>query len=176
MAWTNPTTRSTGTLITASIWNVDLVDNLTYLKSGRFRCGAVRSGVQSITSATWTSVALNGTDIFDVGTMHDPVTNNTRLTVPSTGAGDYLLGGFADFAPSAGGTVRGVRFRKNGTTAQQYEGRAYPFASGVSLVYIWMIVTLANSDYVEMQVYQDSGGALDTNSSFTDVAYALQVG
>ncbi len=32
MAWTAPTTRSTSDLITASIWNTDLVDNLAYLK------------------------------------------------------------------------------------------------------------------------------------------------
>ena len=34
MAWTNPTTQSTGTLITATIWNTDIVDNLTALRSG----------------------------------------------------------------------------------------------------------------------------------------------
>ena len=33
MAWTTPTTRTTGTLITASIWNTDLTDNLIYLKT-----------------------------------------------------------------------------------------------------------------------------------------------
>lgn len=32
MAWTAPTTRTTGTLITASIWNTDIVDNLDALK------------------------------------------------------------------------------------------------------------------------------------------------
>lgn len=32
MAWTTPTTRTTGELITASIWNTDLVDDLKYLK------------------------------------------------------------------------------------------------------------------------------------------------
>ncbi len=33
MAWTAPSTRSTGDLITASIWNTDLTDNLAYLKT-----------------------------------------------------------------------------------------------------------------------------------------------
>lgn len=32
MAWTAPTTRATGELITSSIWNTDLADNLRYLK------------------------------------------------------------------------------------------------------------------------------------------------
>jgi len=32
MAWTAPTIRNTGDLITSSIWNIDLKDNLDYLK------------------------------------------------------------------------------------------------------------------------------------------------
>ncbi|HEC23428.1 MAG TPA: hypothetical protein ENI95_10990 [Chloroflexi bacterium] len=31
MTWTDPTTRQTGDLITAAIWNGDVVDNLSYL-------------------------------------------------------------------------------------------------------------------------------------------------
>ena len=31
MAWTDPTTRSPGDLITATIWNEDVVDNLDFL-------------------------------------------------------------------------------------------------------------------------------------------------
>lgn len=33
MSYTAPTTRTTGTLITASIWNTDIVDNIVYLKA-----------------------------------------------------------------------------------------------------------------------------------------------
>lgn len=31
MTWTDPTTRSTGDLVTAAIWNADVVDNLEFL-------------------------------------------------------------------------------------------------------------------------------------------------
>src|SRR5688572_17819395 len=31
MTWTDPTTRSTGDLITAAIWNADMVDNMVFL-------------------------------------------------------------------------------------------------------------------------------------------------
>ena len=34
MSWTTPTTRTTGELITASIWNTDLVDDLIALQQG----------------------------------------------------------------------------------------------------------------------------------------------
>lgn len=33
MAWTSPTLRTTGELVTASIWNTDIVGNLNYLKA-----------------------------------------------------------------------------------------------------------------------------------------------
>ena len=35
MAYTTPTTRASGAVITESIWNTDLVDNISYLKSER---------------------------------------------------------------------------------------------------------------------------------------------
>ncbi len=41
MAWTTPTTRATGDLITAAIWNADLVDNLSYLKTEVDKYGAL---------------------------------------------------------------------------------------------------------------------------------------
>jgi|SRR5215471_4368249 len=43
MAWTTPTTRSTGNLITASIWNTDLVDNLILLKTSIANDGTLSS-------------------------------------------------------------------------------------------------------------------------------------
>lgn len=53
MAWTTPTTRTTGTLITASIWNTDLVDNLIYLKGQTDLYSVIRkSADESVTSST----------------------------------------------------------------------------------------------------------------------------
>lgn len=51
MAWTNPTTRSTNDLITAAIWNADLVDNLTYLKSQVDAIASVPANVVAHTTA-----------------------------------------------------------------------------------------------------------------------------
>lgn len=56
MAWTNPTTRSTGNLITASIWNTDLVDNLNYLKGVADQVDGfntiVKTGDETLSSST----------------------------------------------------------------------------------------------------------------------------
>lgn len=51
MGWTTPTTRSTGDLITASIWNTDLVDDLAYLK-GQAGTIELESGIVSDTDIT----------------------------------------------------------------------------------------------------------------------------
>lgn len=51
MTWSNPTTRSTGDLITAAIWNQDVVDNLKYLYDNQ--------GMTRIDSATLTGSATD---------------------------------------------------------------------------------------------------------------------
>jgi len=55
MAWTTPTTRSTGNLITASIWNTDLVDNLILLKTS-----IANDGTLSSTGGTLSGPELKG--------------------------------------------------------------------------------------------------------------------
>jgi len=85
MAWTVPTTRTTSTLITAAIWNVDIEDNLTFLGTlhdhnggsgdgGSF--GALKSGWIAMFDAAcpsgwtrvsaWDSKFLRGAAAYDV--------------------------------------------------------------------------------------------------------------
>jgi len=45
MAWTNPTLRTSGELITANIWNTDLVDNLLFLGNTHDHSGDAGDGV-----------------------------------------------------------------------------------------------------------------------------------
>jgi len=59
MGWTAPTTRSTGDLITASIWNVDLKDNLIFLKTKEL-WSPVTFGTNGITAdGRWPVASLN---------------------------------------------------------------------------------------------------------------------
>ena len=44
MAWTNPTLRTSGELITANIWNADLVDNLLFLGNTHDHSGGAGNG------------------------------------------------------------------------------------------------------------------------------------
>lgn len=50
--WTIPTTRASGDLITSSIWNTDLVENLKYLKDAGVSLQGVAGGRLTLTTAT----------------------------------------------------------------------------------------------------------------------------
>lgn len=95
---------------------------------------------QSYTSATHTAINCN-TDDFDVDGYHDPVTNNTRLTVPAGKGGIHRVRAFVYTGVSnakqlyfrtAGGAIRGTL---HGQTGVSIETSA--------------LVDLADADYVE---------------------------
>ena len=56
MAWTAPTTQVTGFLVTAAVWNTDLVDNLTYLNT-EVTSGAVQSQPARVWDTTYQAPA-----------------------------------------------------------------------------------------------------------------------
>lgn len=121
---------------------------------------AYHSATQSLSSGAWTSLSLNSED-FDNGSCHDLVTNNSRLTVPASQGGVYILIAFIEFAGAAGG-VRGLRFAKNGSNIGpmfwQQELNESTIGNGCSGA---IFQSLSAGDYVEVQAFQDTGGALN---------------
>src|SRR5688500_16432952 len=79
---------------------------------------AYHNAAQAITTATWTSLALNSERFDQAGnaaaTMHDLVTNNSRLTCKY--AGVYWIHGEAVFEANATGVQRTSRIFMNATT------------------------------------------------------------
>lgn len=120
---------------------------------------AYHNANQSIPDATDTVVALNS-ERFDTDTIHDLAVNNSRLTCKT--AGKYLIMGNVFWAGSATGS-RFLRVRLNGTTLIA-EIRNSSSAGGDSQI-APTLYDLAVNDYVEMVVYQSSGGALDVLAS-----------
>lgn len=115
---------------------------------------ASRSTNQSIPNAAWT-VALCDTELFDTAAAHNPATG--RFTAPV--AGYYQLQGLVDMAAVATGGS-GVMLRVNGTTA--YVGANAQNLSSINRrLGVSELLYLAASDYVELLVIQDSGGALN---------------
>ena len=113
----------------------------------------------TITVDTVTLLDFN-TEVFDVGAMHDPVTNPSRLTVPAAENGYYLVTAQVAWA-NAGGTKGYWAFlRHNGTII------ARDFITGnvaANNVFNRLVAVLALGvgDYVDVQVLQSGGTVND---------------
>lgn len=124
---------------------------------------AYAGATTSINNTTWTSIALNS-ERFDTSSFHDNASNNSRLTVPTGLGGTYLIGGNGAFAASATGE-RGMRIWLNGTTRIHDEMRTavadVALPTRLTAVTLYQLVA---TDYVELQLWQDSGGALNSQN------------
>lgn len=155
MAWTSPSTRATGDLITASIWNADIVNNLTALAAG---ARVYHNAAQSIANSTPTVLAFNS-ERYDTDTIHDTVTSNSRLTCKT--AGKYLIAASVEFAGNATG-YREVALLLNGATVIANQTVPSGLAGALSVA-VAAEYALAVNDYVEARVFQTSGGPLNVN-------------
>jgi hypothetical protein len=166
VAYSDPNTihnPATGTSPPAS-WGDNLRDNIVWLAgdgaSGNPKpmCRVYNSANLAIATATWTTVTFNS-ERYDVGGLHSTTTNTGRLTIPTGGAGVYNFFGQVRFATNATG-IRAVRLLLNGATpiAQRNNNATStdPCHLGITCDY-----KLAAADYVELQVYQSSGGLLN---------------
>ena len=137
------------------------------------RCKVYNSANQSITTATATVLTFD-TEDYDNDTMHSTVSNTSRITL--TTGGRYLLMGKVQFASNATGTRR-VRIVLNGITVLA-EVQVPASNVGVVTLPILTVDTFAAADYVELEVYQDSGGALNAvrNASYTNYFLAEYLG
>jgi hypothetical protein len=143
--------------------NLD-VDTTGFVNSAtQPRCSAFHSATQSTTTSTWTSLNLDSED-FDIGTMHDTVTNNTRVTVPTGGDGLYWVIGSSLFAANATAS-RHLRLFKNGATVIKQQTYANAGGSDAVVISVAAIVVLSATDYVEVQAFQASGGNLNVGAS-----------
>ncbi len=110
---------------------------------------------QNISTATTTVLAFN-TEKYDTDTIHDNVTNNSRLTCKT--AGKYLIVANVAFAGHATGS-RWVTIQFGGAIAMASD-RRLAVTTFEPVLSVSTIYNLGVNEYVEVQVYQDSGGVL----------------
>ena len=145
-----------------------LADKASHI-NGNAACRICNSVNQSIANNTSTLIAFN-TEIFDNDTMHDAVTNNTRLTCKS--AGKYLVIAQVGFEVNTTG-YRGLDILKNGMLVGRIICAPAPTIESVYCA--TTIIELAVNDYVELSVFQTSGGALNVRADGT-MLMAIKVG
>lgn len=117
----------------------------------------------TIPTATWTVLTFNS-ELYDTDNIHDTSTNPSRLTCKT--AGLYLITFNAYFVANTTGT-RIFRLYLNGTTAIG-QARGIPDALGYCAIPATTIYQLTVNDYVEAQVYQNSGGDLEVKANAHD--------
>lgn len=115
---------------------------------------------QSIPNGTVTTLAFN-TESFDTDAIHDTVTNNSRLTCKT--AGVYAIFGGLRFASNATGRRFALILLNGITNIAVYSSNAD--AGGQHQMTISHMYKLAVNDYLELQVLQTSGGALNVDTS-----------
>lgn len=132
-----------------------------------------RTTTQSINDATWTSIGFDA-ELDDTNTFHDNVTNNSRITINSTTAGKVTFICSVDIASGTG--ARAIRLYKNNTTVI-YGPKNFTAITGgdpTTLSFVVDIPDTANADFYECQVFQGSGGALNTGSGRASVVFSAK--
>lgn len=165
MAWTSPTTRSSSDLITASIWNTDLVDNLIHLHDALPSAGVYHNTTQSLTASTDNVVVFN-TERWDTDTLHSTVSNTGRMTIAT--AGIYLFTFTGEWA-TAPATCE-IEFRLNGTTKIAW---AQFSTKRVALTTVYQ---MAVSDYMEVIINPSGTQTLNSTANYSPEYRAHRIG
>jgi hypothetical protein len=104
---------------------------------------------------------------WDTASLHDNVTNNTRLTVPY--AGKYLCEACVQMAAgAAAGTFRYIYFQRNGlTNTGNQKGLIYMQVArnDAAILVSSAIFNLSAGDYIELGANQDTGGNINISAA-----------
>lgn len=158
MVYTSPAVRLPGHLLTAAQWNTDAVENIKFLHD-RPHCSLQKSATQSLTSGVATVVSWN-VEINDTDVMHDNVTNNSRITIKTSGI--YL---FVCTLEWASGTT-GVRFCEllyNGAATSQLAHRIPTNSTAVpcAMTFTQVACVISVNDFFEIRASHTQGAALN---------------
>ena len=118
---------------------------------------AYNNANQSISNATWTVLNFNSEN-FDTDAFHSTSTNTSRMTIPSGKGGKYMVTMKGHFQGNSAGD-RYVALVKNGSSVGAWRLSA---VSGASIGFGQSVVMdLVATDYLQVEVYQDSGVSLN---------------
>lgn len=157
MAFSAPFTAVAGAIFTAAQYNTNDRDNMIYVHATPFNCCvAFNSAAQTIGGGP-TALNLNSEEI-DTASMHDTVTNNPRITIPTGGGGGYMI--FGQSLPVGGNGS--LHLQKNGTTVRTVEA-----VSGTPTWNVMAYLVLVATDYVQLagEVGFDVGHATAARST-----------
>lgn len=154
-------TWTAGELVDATMLNTNVRDAVNFLLTNKPHAQLYKTATQSLTNSTWTDVTWP-VEEYDNDGGHSTSSNTNRYVAQT--AGKYMVSGALAFTTNASGT-RGIRLVVNGSLAanaiagtQVLVSTSSGFATCIHMSA--SIVTLGVGEWVGMQAWQSSGGAL----------------
>lgn len=124
-------------------------------------CYLTKSANQAIANATTTTLTWDQ-EVYDTDSFHDNVTNNSRITIPSTYNNKYVEFNIAVDWNTNGIGYRGVYLYKNGSVYTQFQNYTGAFsATDTPQAIKTPPVQVATGDYFEVKVDHNSGTSRD---------------
>lgn len=120
-------------------------------------CRVYEDADQEIANATWAKLVFGNERIDNVG-MHDMGSDTERITVPREGM--YLITACVSWEASAANRRWMRILLNNATVIAEVNQAALSSRTSQIITTIW---AASANDYFEVQVYQDSGAALDVD-------------
>lgn len=164
-------------MLTASFWNTNVRDNtLTLYATPYNRVQIYRSTTQTVTSGNTAAVSFD-TEVYDTGGMWASSPNPTRITIPSGGAGDYMVKFCCQFGSSNNPTGQ-LHVRKNGDATNIVSAYSSPAASPTqgSTMHINWETPLVAADYLEIYAQATSADANFGSSTASHAARLIVSG
>lgn len=153
-------TWTVGELVTAAKINSYLRDAISFLLAPPY-AALQRTANQSINNTATTNVGWDS-EVQDTDNAHSTVTNNDRFTGVTAGVYESLTA--IPWVGNATG-VRELNFGVNGTIT--YAGSRLVPGSAVAFVNpAAKLIALSVGDYMNIKVWQSSGGALNIDQAF----------
>lgn len=123
-------------------------------------CRVFHSVNQSIADATLAALAFDS-ERFDTDTMHDTVTNNSRITFNTAG----VYSGVANvrFASRSDYLAIDVQIQLNGTTVIAWDREMHAGANVIPIFSVPFLYKFAATDFIEVVVRHDNTGNVAAN-------------
>ncbi len=157
-----------GDVFSETMWDTHIRDNINNMIVPP-AAGIRKAAVQSLANNTLTTFTFD-TENFDTDTLHDNVTNNSRITYGTTGV--YVVTAYASWAANTTGRREIQLFLSGvlggaGLSVDRDEIRS----AGVSNTShgFSRLLSVAATGFSEMKGIQTSGVALDATCRFTAI-------
>ena len=129
-------------------------------KEGPPACRVYHDAAQSCANASWVTLSFNSEN-FDTDTMHDTVTNNSRIT--ATTAGRYLLACNIKMVMPGNSEIEAVKLVLNGSSEIAFQGYTHLATNWDNCKLLCSTVyDLSATDYVQVQILNYYGSAINT--------------